>query len=368
MKRVTRSAKATVLSAAFFLGALGLGWGCLSPAEAASPESAFFQDVFQKVSKQAADLGFDYYQRPVVRMVIFDFQDATGKEIRFGRALAGFLKLKGGQERQFFIYGGEDPIGITIQSYLQKDPQVKTGLQRALQDSPAFSRSPVDILITGHILKEEDSRLTVRVNLIPLFKRVSAVEGELNRLNHTSLTFLSPQLTAEEMQQALTVLEKPKRKLSRLIILSHLELAGSKGREMEGNFLTGSFPEKGKDFSQKEFWKLHSVNDLALWLDEKEIKFLKAEDWEDSRKRLYHDVLSGFKAGQIWFDKDLAPGDHSLVVSLSLNGLYKTFTRSFQVREDTTYYLYFSLTTNERKEAALQVRYIADASNTLLPF
>ena len=368
MKRVTRSAKATVLSAAFFLAALWLGWGCLSPVEAASPPSAFFQDVFQKVSKQAADLGFDYYQRPVVRMVIFDFQDATGKEIRFGRALADFLRLKGGQERQFFIYGAEDPVGITIQSYLQKDPQVKTGVQRALQDSPTFSRSPVDILITGQILKQEDSRLTVRVDLIPLFKRISAVEGELNRLNYTSLTFLSPQLTAEEMQQALTVLEKPKRKLSRLIILSHLELAGSKGREREENFLTGSFPAKGKDFFQKEFWKLHSVNDLALWLDEKEIKILKAEDWEDSRKRLYHDVLSGFKAGQIWFDKDLAPGDHSLVVSLSLNGRYKTFTRSFQVREDTTYYLYFSVITNERKEAALQVRYIADASNTLLPF
>jgi hypothetical protein len=368
MKRIPRKAKSTVFSAAFFLTILWLGWAYLSPAEAASPDSAFFQDVFQKVSKQAAGLGFDYYQRPVVKMAVFDFQDATGKEIRFGRDLADFLRLKGGQEKQFFIYGGEDPLVNTLRSYLQKDPQFKTGVQRAFQDSTAFSRSPVDIVITGHILKEEDSRLTVRVNLIPLFKRVSAVEGELNRRNYTSLTFLSPRLTAEEMQQALTVLEKPKRKLSRLIILSHLESAGSQGREKEENFLTGSFPAKGKDFFKKESWQLERVNDLAFWLDEKEIKILKAEDWEDSRKRLYHDVLSGFKAGQIWFDNDLAPGEHSLVVSLPVNGSYKTFIRSFLVREDTTYYLYFSVITNNRKEPVLQVRYIADASNTLLPF
>jgi hypothetical protein len=165
------------------------------------------------------------------------------------------------------------------------------------------------------------------------------------------------------------VVEKPKRKHGRLIILSRLDSPGSRSRLKEEPVFGESYSVSGDRPVSGNFWKLGSLNEISCWLDEEEIKTLKKEEWDESRKRVYRNILSGFNATDVWLDQDLPSGDHTLMVSLfPVNGIFKSFKRSFQIKEDTTYYLFFSLGTDIRKEPTLQVKMVADAGNVLLPF
>jgi hypothetical protein len=328
----------------------------------------FFEDLFQKVARQAAAQAYDYQKRPLIRTAIAPFHDASGKETALGKELRDYLGLRFSQEKQFALYGREEAVGLSLHSLMLKDPAFKTSAQRAFQESQAFSRTPVDLVISGTTQRADDGRIRVEVHLIPLFERVGVLEGELNVVNYSSLQFLGPPQSPEAIQKALALLEKPKRKHGRLIVLSRLDLPDSKGRMKEGR-APGDSPGAGGGSGPGELWKAGPLPEMACWLDEKEIKILRKEDWDDSRKRLYRNILSGFQAGQIWADQDLPPGEHTLMVSLfPVNGHYKTFRRSFQIEEAVTYYLVFSLDSDQRKEPVLQVRMVADAGNSEMPF
>ena len=53
----------------------------------------FIQNLNQSVSSLAADLGFDYMQRPVVGILVSNFYNPAGEEIEMGNQIALELRV-----------------------------------------------------------------------------------------------------------------------------------------------------------------------------------------------------------------------------------------------------------------------------------
>jgi hypothetical protein len=345
-----------------------------SPAQPASVSDitkGFIQKVCDSVSLEAAHLGFDYNQRPVVGILVSDFFNPAGEEIDLGNQIALELRASLDKGKQFHVYGNEHPVSQNLRAGLTADPKWSIPSQRNFQQNllKRFKSFPVDLIITGKVSPEPGNRLKVTVNLIPFYKPISLVESESGRTDIRSEQYLSPVLSTQEIDKGLTVIQIPKVEKGRLVIVALMKIKKSKypGREILSS----------KDrTATKIIWdsdeltgKTLSLNDINCWLDDKELTVKK--DWEDIKKKEYHNILSGFGADTIWFEDQIKEGPHSIFFSLAQEpskGRFKTISKPFSIKSGTTNYLFFSIHSDVLGEPEIRIRHILDPENRSLPF
>ena len=332
------------------------------PTNFSEPLKGFIQSLNQSVSSLAADLGFDYQERPVVGILVSDFYNPAGEEIEIGNQIASELRAALNKGKQFHVYGKEHPVSQSLKAGLAADPKWSASSQRMFQQDllKKFKPFPVDLIITGQVSQEQENRIKVTANLIPFYKPISLVESESGRTDIRTEQFLSPVLSSEEIGKGLSVVRIPTVAKGRLVLVSSLKM--KKGKDPErGNLLS-------QDRSTTEIpVKPLSLNDITCWLDDKELSVIR--DWQDFKKKEYHDILSGFDADTIWFDDMITEGPHSIFFSLAqdpLKNRFKTFSKSFSVKGGTSNYLFFSMNTDPSGEP--EVQHIIDPENKSTPF
>ena len=331
----------------------------------------FIQGLIPSVCFWSAQMAFDYQRRPVMGVLVSDFCNSSGKEIALGDEISRKLRAALNKQNQFHVYGKEDPLSQNLRQSLASDFFWSASSQRKFQQEllTKFKPFPVDLVVTGQVSKAAEDRLRVVVNFIPFFERINLVESESGRTDIHSEQFLSPVLSPQEIDEALTVIQKPTIPKGRLVIVSltDFEKGKSPGRDRRA-FLNTTPRVTGGDFPTGPR-KLKSYSDLSCWLDEQSLSVLT--EWEDQNKKEYYDILSGFAADTIWFDNSIEEGPHTIFFSLAKDpakNQYKTFLTSFFIKPGTSNYLFFTLYSDTLGEPAVRVRHIADPENRSLPF
>lgn len=163
------------------------------PANFSELLKGFIQNVNQSVSSLAADLGFDYRQRPVVGILVSDFCNLAGEEIEIGNQIALELRAALNKSKQFHVYGKEHPVNQSLKAGLTADPKWRSSSQRTFQQNllKKFKPFPVDVIITGQVSQEPENRIRVTVKLIPFYNPISLVESETERTDIRTEQFLA---------------------------------------------------------------------------------------------------------------------------------------------------------------------------------
>jgi hypothetical protein len=256
-----------------------------------------------------------------------------------------------------------------LKAGLTADPKWSASSQRNFQQNllKKFKPFPVDLIITGQVSQEQGNRIRVTANLIPFYKPISLVESESGRTDIRTEQFLSPALSLQEIDRCLSVIQIPVVPKGRLVIVSLLKM--KKGKNPDRGTLLSQYGATGKSVGDSSETVLRplSLSDITCWLDDKELSVIR--DWQDFKKKEYHDILSGFDADTIWFDDMITEGPHSIFFSLAqdpLKNRFKTFSKSFSVKGETSNYLFFSMDTDPSGEP--EVQHIIDPENRSTPF
>lgn len=327
----------------------------------------FIRNLNQSVSSLAADLGFDYRLRPVVGILVSSFYNPAGEEIEMGNQIALELRAALNKGNQFHVYGNEHPVSQSLKASLTVDPKWSTASQRNFQQNllKKFKQFPVDLIITGQVSQEPENRIKVTANLIPFYKTISLVESESRRTDIRTEQFLSPGLTSQEIKKGLSVIQIPTVAKGRLVIIG---LIKDEKDKYSGDALASRGTKIYRDSSGTSGMPL-SLNDIACWLDDKELSIVR--DWADFKKKEYLDILSGFGADTIWYDDMITEGPHLIFFSLAqtpTKNRFKTFSKSFSIKGGTSNYLFFWTHSDTMGESEIRVRHILDINNRSLPF
>jgi len=365
-----------ILSLLVLAGTIHIGYAqkdevLSTPTIISDAKKSFIQNLIQSISFQAADLGFDYYQRPVLGILVSDFCNSFGESIEIGNEISSELRAALNKEKQFHVYGKEHPVNQSLKASLIADPLWKSSSQRNFQLDllRRFKSFPVDWIVTGQISPEAGNRLKVTVNLIPFDKPISLVESETGRTDIRREQFLSPALSTQEIEKGLSVIQIPTVAKGRLVIVALMKIKKSKQTWPQTIPIQSRTPAKINWDSDETTGKVLSFQDITCWLDDKELTVKK--DWEDFKKKEYLDILSGFGADTIWFDDMIKEGPHSIFISLaqdSSKNKYKTFSKSFTIKGETSNYLVFSIYSDLLGESEVRVHHILDPENRSLPF
>jgi hypothetical protein len=326
--------------------------------------------MIQSISTLAVNTAYDYSQRPVVGIIISDFRDDQGREIAIGREIAACLRAGLNKENQFYVYGSRHPVYKSLESVMAIDPSFKPVWQKRFQEnlSKNFSHVQIDLILTGMVVKETEDHLKITASLVPLFKKIRLLESEFEKGNSTQAVFLSPSLSASDMDKALRVTPK-----GRLVILAHLDpkfVQTDPGRET-AHASPSYKTAKNRAHPLKSQWDFKSPNDLSIWLDEgnKKLSLIKIKDWPDWKEKEYGDLFSGFEADTLWFDESLDEGLHSLFLSLSpAKDNFKTFSRTIHIKPGVTHYLFFSLESDLQEKPDIFFKFVIDSEKRPLPF
>jgi hypothetical protein len=372
--------KIFVLSMILGLSLLGgmIQTGQAQKVETSSPSThvsglieGFIQNLNQSVSFMAADLGFDYQKRPVVGILVSDFCNPAGEEIEIGNQIALELRADLNKGKQFHVYGKEHPVNQSLKASLTADMKWSTLSQRNFQQNlwKKFKPFPVDLIIMGQVSREPENRIKVTVNLIPFYKPISLVESESRRTDIRTEEFFSPTLSSQEMDKGLSVIQIPTVAKGRLVIVASMKTEKGKYPGLGPLPSQGRTTTKGTWDSSEIVSKALSLNEISGWLDDKELSVVK--DWEDFKKKEYHDILAGFGADTIWFDDMIPEGPHSIFFSLAQTpskNKFKTFSKPFSIKGGTSNYLFFYIYSDQIGEPEVGIRHILDSENRSTPF
>jgi hypothetical protein len=183
------------------------------------------QNLNQSLSSWAAELGFDYQQRPVVGILVSDFCNPAGEEIEIGNQIALELRAALNKGKQFHVYGKEHPVSQSLKASSKADIKWSTLSQRNFQQNlwKKFKPFPVDLIILGQVNREPENRIKVTVNLIPFYKPISLVETESQRTDIRTEQFFSPALSPQEMDKGLSVIQIPTVPKGRLVVVASIK-------------------------------------------------------------------------------------------------------------------------------------------------
>ena len=273
--------------------------------------------------------------------------------------------------KQFHVYGKEHPVSQSLKASLTVDPKWSTSSQRNFQQNllKKFKPFPVDLIITGQVTQEPENKIKVTVNLIPFYKPLSLVESERGRTDIRTEQFLSPALPSQEMDKGLSVIQMPTVAKGRVVIVALMKMEKGKysGR---GTLLSPDrTTTKNVGGSSDSPLKPLSSSDITAWLDDKELTAVR--DWEDFKKKEYHDILGGFGADTIWYDDMITEGPHLIFFSIAQNpskNRFKIFSKSFSIKGGTSNYLLFSIDSDPMGEPEVRIRHILDPENKSTPF
>lgn len=338
-----------------------------------SPESlkGFIQNLNQSVSSLAADLGYDFQNRQEVGVLVSNFSNPAGEEIEIGNQIASELRGALNKGKQFHVYGKDHPVSQSLKASLAVDPKWSTSSQRNFQQNllKKFKPFPVDLIITGQVTQEPENRIKVTVNLIPFYKPISLVESERGRSDIRTEQFLSPALPSQEMDKGLSVIQIPTVPKGRLVIVSLMKMEEGKHSGRWTLMSQERTTPKNIGGSPGSPLRPLSLMDITGWLDDKELTVIR--DWEDFKKKEYHDILGGFGADTIWFDDMVAEGPHRIFFSIAQTpskNRFKTFSKSISIKGGTSNYLLLSIYPDGMGEPEVRILHILDPENKSTPF
>jgi len=293
----------------------------------------------QSVSSLAADMGFDYHQRPVVGILVSDFYNPAGEEIEIGNQIALELRAALNKGKQFHVYGKEHPVSQSLKASLAADRNWSTLSQRGFQQNllKRFKPFPVDLIITGQVTREPENRLKVTANLIPFYKSISQVESESRRTDIRTEHFFGPTLSSQEVDKGLSVIQIPTVAKGRLVIVGSMKMEKEKYPSLGTLSSRGGATNRSVWDSSEKVSMALSQSEITCWLGDKEISIVR--DWEELKKKEYHDILGGFDADTIWFDDMVTEGPHSIFFSLSpkpSKNRFTTFSKPFSIKGGTS--------------------------------
>ena len=325
----------------------------------------FIQEMTKAISSQAADMVFDYTKRPVMGVLVANFPSASGREIDLGNEIASELRTSLNKSKQFYVYGKEDSVSQALKTIMLSDLQFGTTSQRKFQNDlkglEKFRSTPVDLIITGQIIQENNNQLKIIVNLIPFYRLIRVVETESDRTAILKQQFISPKLSLEMVAKALTPIEPLK--TGRLVIVSLLNIDQDRKTQRIDRPSSGVKSMKNDLPSLENTWKINSPTDISCWLGDNELKMKEAKDWGDLKRKEYQVFLSEIGADMIWFDDWKQEGTYTFLLSLtkdSFKNKYQTFSRSFSIKGGAFNYLYFSIQKDSSGEPYLRIQQIID--------
>jgi hypothetical protein len=299
---------------------------------------------------------FDYRNRPVIRVAVFDFSDGSGNVVKAGREFADKITRRLYPQKQFEIVS-QDKIkrylnwnGISVMGRL--NAQGLHRFQRRI--STLDPNSGIHALVTGEIQKGVGRSLRLSVSLFNFQYNIGAIEMEKNMQDVLALDFEIPLPTEQALQEATeTVLRGEIRSSEegRLLIL-----ANTRGNALVETEYTKQFTqERPFSWSQVPLVFLLGKEEVTVPDQVKvglgELLISPASIGNDSRKKMEYSFLHGkCSTNVIYFDEILPTQNYPLIISfLDLKNFYSEIAE-VQVLAGTTTIVVLSIYVPNEKE------------------
>jgi len=252
---------------------------------------------------------FDYRQRPVVRVAVFDFTDGTGNVVKAGAAWADKIARRLYSQPQFRVLSHE-----RVQQYLSWNSLGTVGkldaaglrlLQRRINTMDPGNG--IHALITGEVKKGMGRSLQLQVYLVNFDSQIGEMELEKNLIDTQSLWAEIPLPTEQAVQEATEVLAR-----------------GEKEAFSEGRFLILA-NTRGYPLVETEYLKQLTKEQAFAWDKIPSVLIVGREEYTmpkqvqigagrvtltpieiplRSSKRLEHSFLHGkFATNEVYFDE-----------------------------------------------------------------
>jgi hypothetical protein len=204
----------------------GLAEGGLTSGRLLTEEEVATENFLSTLEATLAQKFFDYRNRPVVRVAIFDFTDEAGNVIKYGRELADKFTKRLFYKPQFQVIDREkikrylDWNGLTALGKI--DAEGLHRLQRRINTlDPA---NGIHALVIGEIKKGVGRSLHISVTVVDFQFEVGTLELENNIFDHLLLEAEIPLPTEQASQEATEILVRAENHFleeGRLLILAN---------------------------------------------------------------------------------------------------------------------------------------------------
>ena len=301
---------------------------------------------------------FDYRNRPVIRVAVFDFSDGSGNVVKAGKEFADKITRRLYPQKQFAIVS-QDKIkrylnwnGISVMGKLNA-----VGLHRFQRRINTLDPgNGIHALVTGEIQKGVGRSLRVSVALINFQYNIGAIEIEKNIQDVVPIDFEIPLPTEQALQEANeTVTRGEIRSLEegRLLIL-----ANNRGNTLAETEYTKQFTkERPFSWTQVPFVFLLGKEEVTAPDQVKvglgDLLLSPAGRGNDSQKKLEYSFLHGkCSTNVIYFDEILPAQNYPLIMSfldLRNNDFYSESVE-VQVEAGTTTIVVLSIYVPNEKE------------------
>lgn len=301
---------------------------------------------------------FDYRNRPVIRVAVFDFSDGSGNVVKAGREFADKITRRLYPQKQFEMVS-QDKLkrylnwnGISVIGKLNAQ-----GLQRFQRRINTLDPSNgIHALVTGEIQKGVGRSLRLSVSLFNFQYNIGAIEMEKNMQDVLPLDFEIPLPTEQALQEATEIVLRGEIRSweeGRLLIL-----ANNRGNALVETEYTKPFmKERPFSWTQVPFVfflgkeEVTAPDQVKVGLGE--LLLSPASMGNDSRKKLEYSFLHGkCSTNVIYFDEILPAQNYPLMISfldLKNNDFYSESVE-VQVLAGTTTIVVLSIYVPNEKE------------------
>jgi len=314
-------------------GADGFATGRLATEQEIATEK-FFSSLETALAKKF----FDYRNRPIIRVAVFDFTDGSGNVVKAGRELADKITRRLYLQTQFNVVSQEKLNrylswnGLSVMGKL--DAQGLRRLQRRINTmEPA---NGIHALIIGEVQKGVGRSLRVSVSLVNFQFNIGAIEMEKNIVDVLSLNVEIPLPTEQALQEANEiVLRGEMRPLEegRLLIL-----ANNRGNALlETEYVKQFMKERPFPWAQVPWVFVLGKEEVTIPEQVKvglgELLLAPLSLGSDSRKQLEYSFLHGkCSTNVIYFDEILPVQSYRLITNFLDLKNNDSYSESMQVQ------------------------------------
>ncbi|MDH4265886.1 MAG: hypothetical protein OEW45_09640 [Deltaproteobacteria bacterium] len=316
------------------------------------------EKFFSSLETALAKKFFDYRNRPIIRVAVFDFTDGSGNVVKAGRELADKITRRLYLQDQFDVISQEKMNrylnwnGLSVMGKL--DAQGLHRLQRRINTmDPA---NGINALITGEVQKGVSRSLRISVSLVNFQFNIGAMEMEKNIVDVLPMAVEIPLPTEQALQEATEIVLRGEiRPLEegRLLIL-----ANNRGNALRETEYAKQFTkERPFPWAQVPFVFVAGKEEVTIPEQVKvglgELLLSPISIGNDSKKQLEFSFLHGkCSTNVIYFDEILPAQSYRLITSfldLKNNDSYSE-SMEVQVLPGTTTIVVLSVYVPNEKE------------------
>lgn len=308
-----------------------------SPEQRLSEQELATEKFLSNLEAKLAHKFFDYRQRPVVRVAVFDFNDGAGNVSKVGREIAEKISRRLWGQKQFSVLSREK-----VEQYLQwmgmttlfkmNAPMLYRWQKRINTMDPGHG---LHVLIGGEVQKGVGRSLRLSASLINFETKIGPRELENNILDLTNINGEIPLPTEQALKEALEIVTRGEIRPAaegRLLIL-----ASNKGHNlMETDYVKGFTKERPFPWSEVPLLFIPSKEEgvmpenVKVGLDRISLSPLT---WgKDPGKQLEYSFLHGkCSTNLVYFDEIMPAQSYRLVITITDPKSYETRSLMKQV-------------------------------------